>query len=203
MFICGRKSFSNKERDKDGSYTSPHSTPKRSKNSKSRSKLKGNVSQKKNPYAERGLDEFYKLLADIEEKKQKIYSQIGVEEISFIRFVYSDSSEHIRPIVVRVKNKNSDALSSNHVEKAETQPEGEVDDQNEENGTSEEKKKDAMKKFNRRYYCFSVMVVFVLLFLAIYGRSFAILCATIMWYVVSGNLDVAHYHRGREGRRGN
>lgn len=192
MIICGRKSSSDEEEDKNGSYTTARSTPKRSKNSK----LNGKESKKGNPYAEGGLDKFYKLLADVEEKKQKIYSQIGAEKISLIRFVYSDSFKHVRPIVVRVKNSNSNALTTSSSVETLLLDERVDDDWNiEENRTLEKKK----KCLNRSCYSFCVMVVLVLLFLAIYGRFFAIICATIMWYLVSVNLEGVHHHQGRKG----
>ncbi|KAG6425128.1 hypothetical protein SASPL_115553 [Salvia splendens] len=52
----------------------------------------------------------FTLLAHLEGEKKRIYNQIGAEEVSFVRFVYSDSFKNVRPIVVRGKNNNNSHL---------------------------------------------------------------------------------------------
>ncbi|KAK1269423.1 hypothetical protein QJS04_geneDACA006233 [Acorus gramineus] len=55
----------------------------------------------KNPYSDRGLDKFEKVLAELEARKEKIVSETGSEgPIPVIHFVYSNSQEWV-PIIVR------------------------------------------------------------------------------------------------------
>ncbi|RYR06128.1 hypothetical protein Ahy_B06g085921 isoform A [Arachis hypogaea] len=61
--------------------------------------------KKDNPFSTRGLDKFSALLADLDERRQRIYSQMNPHEISFVRFVYSSTNDFV-PIVVKVKNNN-------------------------------------------------------------------------------------------------
>ncbi|KAG6422055.1 hypothetical protein SASPL_118617 [Salvia splendens] len=166
MFICGRRSFiRDEDRDKN---ESPHSTPKRSKNTR------------RNPYAERGLDRFHTLLAHLEGEKQKIYNQIGAEEVSFVRFVYSDSFKNVRPVVVRAKNNNNSHLEFGPINNSTTSSRDEeiCDEREEEKG----EKMMMCKRWNIGSLCFGVMMVLV--FVAFRGRSFAILCTTFVWYLV-------------------
>ncbi|XP_047948946.1 uncharacterized protein LOC125194762 [Salvia hispanica] len=163
MFICGRRSFiRDEDREKN---ESSHLTPKRSKNTRT------------NPYAERGLDKFHTLLAHLEGEKQKIYNQIGAEEVSFVRFVYSDSFKNVRPIVVRGKNNNSH-LKFGPNNSTTSRDEEICGDEREEKG----EKMMMCKRWNIGSLCFGVMMVLV--FVAIHGRSFAILCTTFVWYLV-------------------
>ncbi|XP_047977919.1 uncharacterized protein LOC125219875 [Salvia hispanica] len=185
MFICGSGSFSNHD---DEPYLSPCSTPKRSRRSTSFCKLMSRDSASKNPYADRGLDKFYALLADLDDKKQKIYTQKGSEDISFVRFVYDNDSDSVKPIVIKVKDRSPPKSAKNFTD----QRSFKSDD-----AAPEAKSEKSMKK-KRSLRCkgnlkledlkcpqlfFPVMVVLILLFLAIYGRSFAILCTSIVWYL--------------------
>lgn len=201
MYICGSRSFGE---DKNGSYISPCLTSKRSKRSKSFSKFTG---KDKNPYADRGLDKFFALLADLDEKKQKIYRQMGSEDISFVQFVYSNDSEHVKPIVVKVKNKNNknsikhlpnSTITTNSVAAAADASDKNLDEipEKREIVTPQQQKEELVKRDQRwngsfrlvklmhPYYCFPLILVLILLFLAIYGRSFAIFCTSISYYLV-------------------
>ncbi|KAK1405633.1 hypothetical protein POM88_005238 [Heracleum sosnowskyi] len=104
--ICG--SFQNQQ-DEDfeflGSFTSPRSRKPAKWHSFGGSK--GN----KNPYADRGLDKFSALVAELDSKRKKIYTQKGSEDISLIGFVYSNSN-HYKPIVVKLKNKKQQSTAS-------------------------------------------------------------------------------------------
>lgn len=202
MFICGTGSFSNQ--DEDEAYVSPCSTPKRSRRSSSFCKIMGRDGAAKNPYADRGLDKFYALLADLDDKKQKIYTQKGSEDIRFVRFVYTnDSDSTVKPIVVKVKEKTTPPISKaakNLIEQrsfktAAAQPDHDATPPAP--PPPEEETKKTMKKrrslrckesfkiedFKHPHFYFPVMVVLILLFLALFGRSFAILCTSILWYL--------------------
>ncbi|TKY44463.1 hypothetical protein E2542_SST31605 [Spatholobus suberectus] len=88
-FVCG--TFH--DQDDETCLASPLSSPRKYKRKDS----------KNNPYSTRGLDKFSELLADLDEKRQKIYSQTNPHDISFVRFVYSNTDD-IVPVVVKVKN---------------------------------------------------------------------------------------------------
>ncbi|KAL3655238.1 hypothetical protein CASFOL_001024 [Castilleja foliolosa] len=156
-------------------------------------------SNNKNPYAERGLDKFYTLLADLDNKKQKIYTQKGAEDISFVRFVYTNDSKHVKPIVVKVKEKkkknNNMGLIKKLFKKNSSnlnQANMEVSNYNIGTMSNEEVHKEELSKKTRKksfklrqpYFYFLVIVVLVLMFLAMYGRFFAILCTSFGWYMV-------------------
>ncbi|CAN4092161.1 unnamed protein product [Withania somnifera] len=180
-FICG--SFHNQD-DDDIECLSPCSTPKRSKRSLSRTKS----SNKNNPYSDRGLDKFSALLADLEDKKQRIYSQIGPDDISLVRFVFSNSND-AKPIIVKMKDKtnSSQPLESREVDedcqegKAEPEPEPESEGRMKKNRVSWSLKWVNLK---RPKYYFPLTIILILVFLAIYGRSFAIICTSIGWYLI-------------------
>lgn len=188
MFICGTGSFTTREED-DNVNVSPCSTPKRSRRSTSLCRRLGRDSGNKNPYADRGLDKFYALLADLDDKKQKIYTQKGSEDIRFVRFVYD--SDKVKPIVVKVKDKSPPKTAEQRSFKA--SPVAQPDDHEEETKKSEKvmKKRRSLRckggftieDLKHPHFYFPVMVILILLFLAIFGRSFAILCTSIGWYL--------------------
>ncbi|KAG8377543.1 hypothetical protein BUALT_Bualt08G0044100 [Buddleja alternifolia] len=202
MFICGSGSFNHEDDQTNEGYNSPCRTPKRSKRTTSFCRLLGKDNTNKNPYANRGLDKFYALLADLDDKKQKIYTQKGSEDISFVRFVYTNGSDHAKPIVVKVKEKKGEKVVSPNLIKQSTMNNHESDkitQSTEEVPKAEvvEEIKGTKKKYSLRcngsfkmenlkrpYFYFPVMVVLILLFLVIHGRSFAILCTSIGWYLV-------------------
>nr|GMD91384.1 uncharacterized protein LOC109169793 [Ipomoea batatas] len=43
------------------------------------------------------------------DKKQKIYTQVGAEDISIVRFVFPANSDDVKPIVVKFKGKKESA----------------------------------------------------------------------------------------------
>ncbi|KAL0325408.1 UNVERIFIED_CONTAM: hypothetical protein Sradi_5110100 [Sesamum radiatum] len=212
MFICGSGSFGHE--DEEELYGSPSPTPKRSKRTTSFCKIIGRDSSNKNPYADRGLDKFYALLADLDDKKQKIYTQMGSEDISFVRFVYTNDSDQVKPIIVKVKekkqekssvNNNSTMIKQSQSNNTATTNQAAADhaaDQEkvaaegspkEESGEKTRKKKRCLRcnaSFRldnlrlQPWYYFPVVVLLILLFLAINGRSFAIMCTSIGWYLV-------------------
>ncbi|KAL3617877.1 hypothetical protein CASFOL_038198 [Castilleja foliolosa] len=218
MFICGSGSFSHHQ-DHEDEIGSPCRTPKRSKRNSGFCKIIGkDSSNNKNPYANRGLDKFYALLADLDNKKQKIYTSKGAEDISFVRFVYTNDSDHVKPIVVKVKEKKEEKKlekkitglikksfkkNSSNLKQAgvvlddvsdkttATTVANQSTDIEKLNEKRPKKKrclrcKESFKLENLRqpYFYFPVIVMFVLMFLVMYGRSFAVLCTSIGWYMV-------------------
>lgn len=195
--ICG--SFSSQEDEDDiDELLGQDSTPKRSRKTSHCSRSKDS----KNPYSTRGLDKFSALLAELEDKKQKIYTQKGSEDISFVRFVYSNSNNW-KPIVVKARDRkqgngnvkekqmshmNSFQSEDKHTIEVSTVAQ-EVQQQQKEESSQRPVKKNirwSSKLGNLRHPCryMPVMMVLILLFLVMYGRSFAILCTSLGWYLV-------------------
>ncbi|GAA0140708.1 hypothetical protein LIER_02009 [Lithospermum erythrorhizon] len=192
-FICG--SFQNQENE---DTLSPCSTPKRSRRSGSY-KNKEN----KNRYSNLGLDKFNALLSELEEKKQKIYTQKGAEDIDLVQFDITSDNE-IKPIVVvKVKRKrpcDASSITSSKPALNILQVSEQLKKHAENHETSSDKKLDVeeipkkkrgyasspfmLEKFKRPFYYLPVVVILILLFLAIYGRPFAILCTSIGWYLI-------------------
>ncbi|CAK9155433.1 unnamed protein product [Ilex paraguariensis] len=223
-FICG--SFQDQEEDLEPysfwsspKKSSPCSTPKGSRKTGLCSKSK--VS--KNPYANRGLDKFSELLAELEDKRQKIYTQKGSEKISFVRFVYSNSND-IKPIVVKLKDRKqekpkdqnlnnvSEAPEKIQVESSEAVSESQQQPPRKQSEEKIKKKKKftwnimKMKDLRRPSYYLPVVIIFILLILAVFGRSFAILCTSIGWYLVptvhgAGSSDLKRPKKKKEYTR--
>ncbi|KAK7383227.1 hypothetical protein VNO78_28901 [Psophocarpus tetragonolobus] len=150
---------------------------------------------KNNPYSTRGLDKFSQLLADLDEKRQKIYSQMNPHDISFVRFVYSNTDD-IVPVVVKVKNNKDQKHKSQElkvVRAKTTDIKSETTDQN----PAEERKqhkietdtKVAKNNFSwdmrKPSFYLPVVMVLILLLLVVFGRSVTTLCTCILWYVIS------------------
>ncbi|KAI5598092.1 hypothetical protein BDE02_02G109100 [Populus trichocarpa] len=212
-FICG--SFQNQELE-DEPWNSPSSTPKRSSPSatpkrsspcatpprKSRKSSKNN----KNPYSSRGLDKFSALLAELEEKRQKIYTKIGPEDVSVVRFVYSSSNDCI-PVIVKAKDQKQDKPRASRVDDVKDKPinhnstevvyklptQAPAETKQAEQPRLETDKKTEKKCFTwsiklnrwrRPYYYMPVAIVLILLLLVFFGRSVAILWTSMGWYIV-------------------
>ncbi|XVE95035.1 hypothetical protein REPUB_Repub02eG0061400 [Reevesia pubescens] len=203
--ICG--SFNHQEEDDHELWNSPNSTPRKSRrNSFSKSHNKEN----KNPYSNRGLDKFSVLLAELEEKRQKIYSETGSENISFVRFMYKDSTDFV-PIVVKLKDKkeeekkkpvdtkvhqpvikniDSEVLDKHPIEGKEVMKE--ISRLQPVNEMTEKKKKKKssfswnmeLHKWRRPSYYLPIFLVLILFLLVFFGRSVTILFTCIGWYIV-------------------
>ncbi|KAL1353609.1 hypothetical protein HN51_017528 [Arachis hypogaea] len=159
--------------------------------------------KKDNPFSTRGLDKFSALLADLDEKRQRIYSQMNPHEISFVRFVYSSTNDFV-PIVVKVKNNNKSQelkvmkprkLDHHHPHQSDkpTVESSEIVDESKqpklENGDKKVKKKRLnwnLKSFDMWKPCFYVpmVMILILVLLTMFGRSVSTLCTCILWYVI-------------------
>ncbi|KAJ0086148.1 hypothetical protein Patl1_08815 [Pistacia atlantica] len=145
----------------------------------------------KNPYSTRGLDKFSALLAELEEKKQKIYSQRGSEDISLVRFVYKDTDDFV-PIVVKVKKektKSVDDIKETSVQHESKTVDKFLVDQSKDDRIITKKKSFSwneikLNDWRRPSYYLPAAIILILLFLVFFGRSFAILCTSIGWYMV-------------------
>ncbi|XP_059631150.1 uncharacterized protein LOC132274023 [Cornus florida] len=186
-FFCG--SFHHQLEEDDELPCSPNSPTRRSRKA---------ARDSKNPYSNRGLDKFSALLADLEDKKQKIYTEMGAQDISFVRFVYSSSND-CKPIVVKMRDsKKPDRIN---VEDTKDKPmtqdseatdqycaiENEVQGPTAYQGTKKKRltwKNLKLENWRRPSYYLPVIILLILLCLAMFGRSFAILCTSIGWYLV-------------------
>ncbi|XP_047307220.1 uncharacterized protein LOC124910593 [Impatiens glandulifera] len=194
-FICGTGSFDNHlEQHEPCSSRPTNSTPKKTKKIGS-CKPKENT----NPYSNRGLDKFSALLAELEDKRQKIYSQINPDEISFLRFVYSNSND-CRPIVIKVKQRKQDSNPINNdnpvvpvVEEFKDKkltpssspppppPVMNIDRKEKKQSSSCTMKKLGMR---RPMNYLSAALILILVMLVLFGKSFAIVCLSMGWYLV-------------------
>lgn len=199
-FICG--AFHPKE-DSDelgagAGATSRSSTPRRKHNfCRTRN---SNSNHNKNPYSTRGLDKFEALLADIKEEKKKIYGKDEAGNISLVRFVPT-SSNNLVPIVVKLKDSNSQPGSplrteetsdekhmthhseNLHQSKAVKRKDSELKaETNKKKGSSW--KPPSWDQWRRPSYYVPAAIILILVFLAFFGRSAAILCTTIGWYMI-------------------
>ncbi|XVE70199.1 hypothetical protein DITRI_Ditri10aG0053500 [Diplodiscus trichospermus] len=208
-FICG--SFNHQEEDDHELWSSsPISTPRKSRRNSLR---KSHNKDNKNPYSNRGLDKFSALLAELEEKRQKIYSQSGSQDTSFVRFVYKDSTDCV-PIVIKLKDKKEEKKNKpvdtkdHHHHQPGTNADSEVFDKHPIETLNEgkevikqiselrqvsEKTEKKIKRFpwnmefhkwRRPSYYLPAFLVLILLLLVFFGRSVSILFTSIGWYIV-------------------
>lgn len=110
----------------------------------------------KNPYSNQGLDTFEDLLRDLEEKRKKIYTKNDLGGVSLVRFTYT-SSNNLVPIII--KNKDSEDTSPGR-----------------------EEWKD--RHWRRPSYYMPAVLMVMLVLLVFFGRSVAIVCTSIVWYIV-------------------
>ncbi|OWM70757.1 hypothetical protein CDL15_Pgr014430 [Punica granatum] len=185
--------------------TSPSSTPRRSF-ARRATICKTHNKHNKNPYSTRGLDKFEALLADLEEKKKEIYTQNDRSDISFVRFAYTSSNDCV-PIVVKLKDKDSQSRSPPRGDEATKDKHGTHHPENSHQSTAvkavssepkapgtNKKAGDKMKglswrslnldQWRRPSYYMPAAIILILVFLLFFGRSVAILCTSIGWYMV-------------------
>ncbi|KAK6939724.1 hypothetical protein RJ641_029255 [Dillenia turbinata] len=195
-FVCG--TFP-PEVEEDHEPTSPCFSPRKNKKT-SMSRSNGGHNKNKNPYALRGLDKFNMLLAELEEKRQQIYSQKGSDGISLVRFVYPESNDCV-PIVVKLKdkdkhkqNKSRDRIKDKPVEEKSVDkfPVNSSASAMESNENAKDQKKTKKKfswdteinRWSRPAYYLPAILILILLFMAVFGRSVAVLCTSVGWYLV-------------------
>lgn len=190
--FCG--SFSHVDDDpwSPRSYSSSSSSPPR------RSRRK-----EKNPYANRGLDKFAAVLEDLEARREKIIAQMGEKDVFLVRFAHSSSRDWV-PIVVKAgdqkKLKSDRAVEGKKLPVQHKSPVGSSGAAKEvvsaaasDGGMNKrfswkEKNNDhQFMNMKRPSFYWSVVLIMILLCLVIFGRSFAIMCMCIWWYLVPTN----------------
>ncbi|XP_058218482.1 uncharacterized protein LOC131329399 [Rhododendron vialii] len=187
-FICGSGTFHHhSEEEDDDHFPCSSSSTATSAPRKSRKLWKTKDNHSKNPYAGFGRDKFSALLAELDGKRQEIYTRTGSEDISFVRFAYSNSNS-CKPIVVKVRNR--DKNGGEHTlegreknSKESTASQKEVHQPRIDSGDRKNKKKTKSEK-QRPFYYLVAVVVLILLVLAVFGRSFAIIFVSVGWYLV-------------------
>lgn len=170
---------------------------------------KSRKKESKNPYSNRGLDKFSELLSELDEKRQSIYSKkLDSGGPPLVRFVFTSSGECI-PVVIKSsylhkKKKTKDVAAPaakvkkvvNESSKTEETKKAEPETEQKQSCALNEK----LKKITRPNHFLPVTVILVLVFLAFFGRSVAIMCTCIAWYLVptikdqSGNGGSSSYY---------
>ncbi|KAK9699326.1 hypothetical protein RND81_08G167400 [Saponaria officinalis] len=201
--ICGTSVLPRDEEDEHERKTrSAESSPRKSRSSSHKNN---------NPYSTRGLDRFSALLSEIEQKRQKIYSEVDPNEISLVRFVYTGDHE-FKPIIVKAKPAPNDITNQQQPEKQPkiymgqkplpsrkfsasfssssiTAKEVKTDTQNE----TTTKKKESTSSYKRLWVNSSwvkpkvylpMIIIMITVLLLLLGKSFAIMCTSIGWYVI-------------------
>ncbi|XXG48814.1 hypothetical protein AAC387_Pa02g3158 [Persea americana] len=173
-----------------GSQTSDNDP--RSPRSRGRSKR-----MEKNPYSNQGREKFAKVLADLEARRKEIMAQMGEQDICIIRFVYS--SHGWVPIVAKIKNQKEvkiDATGPTSLPIQQNSVEEIVPSSGSMAAVKDAAKLDAKMKKSfsgslnknetalRRPCYWPVVVSMILLCLMVFGRSFAIICTAIWWYLM-------------------
>ncbi|OVA09386.1 hypothetical protein BVC80_8915g38 [Macleaya cordata] len=182
-FICGSGNFLQEEEDNPAWISSSSSSsPRRKSRIRSNSFNTNNNKNNKNPYSNRGRDKFETVLAELDERRQKIYEKYmgSQDQIEMVRFVYSNSKGWV-PIVIKLRDqKQKDKAAEDHKEK-QNSDNSEAEFMNKSSPiteVSEEEPKpvdsDGMKQKKNR----------VLVVKKNFVRSFAIICTSIFWYLM-------------------
>ncbi|KAK9066787.1 hypothetical protein SSX86_014110 [Deinandra increscens subsp. villosa] len=195
-FICG--SFRSQDEDNYDviwpfSSTSPRKPTRKRKLFGSRRDNKTAT----NPYSDRGLDKFEALLADLDQRRQKIFTQKGSEDVSMVKFIYRGPNE-VQPIVVKLRDQrkqldNMSVLNTREPDhQKDTKP---VVDKPAEKIWIDQCCKEHKRRFadwwNPSYYL-PLFVIMILVFLMFFGRSVAILCISTCWYLVPNVNKIIH-----------
>ncbi|KAJ0254537.1 hypothetical protein HA466_0104480 [Hirschfeldia incana] len=148
----------------------------------------------KNPYSNRGLDKFSELLSELDEKRQSIYSKkLDSGGPPLVRFVFTSSGECV-PVVIKSsylhkKKKTKDVVAASAAAKVKTVVNDLKTEETKKTEPETEEKQSCvlnenLKKITRPNRFLPVTVILVLVFLVFFGRSVAIMCTCIAWYLV-------------------
>ncbi|ESQ29561.1 hypothetical protein EUTSA_v10024035mg [Eutrema salsugineum] len=159
-------------------FRSPCSSPRRSRK------------ESKNPYSNRGLDKFSELLSELDEKRQSIYSKkLDSDGPPLVRFVFTSSGECV-PVVIKSSYLHKQKKTKD-VAAAKVKPvvnESKTEETKKTEPEAEQKQscvlEENLKKITRPNHFLPVTVILVLVFLVFFGRSVAIMCTCIAWYLV-------------------
>ncbi|XP_076919489.1 uncharacterized protein LOC143580301 [Bidens hawaiensis] len=172
----------------------------------------GSRSHKKatNPYSDCGLDKFEALVADLDQKRHKILAQKGCEDVSMVKFIYRSSSNKIEPIVIKLLDNRIDHNTSllhtpevDHLMKLSTIKQNNDGNVAKEDNTTpvvndptKKTRSDQCKRkigeWRKSCYYFALLVILILVPLMFSGRSLAIICTSICWYLVPNVKGMLH-----------
>ncbi|KAJ3672569.1 hypothetical protein LUZ60_007290 [Juncus effusus] len=195
--FCGTGSFKTLEDDHDLCKTP--STP-RGNRRKSTSK--------NNPFSSRGLDKFSTVVSELEARKEKIMAEASSQGVIMVKFMHSQTKDWI-PIIIHLPDSKRDTKkdpkrnnNTRSVQSLPVSPRGQVppcppanNEIKEDNSRIEEvKNENIMKRRNRdSFLSLSKMrpstywpwaMVIVLISLVFFGKTFAICCTSIWWYLI-------------------
>lgn len=116
----------------------------------------------KNPYASRGLDKFSSLVADLNDKRQRIYEQTNncSDDDIYVWFSFSGSND-CKPVVLKSKNKQN---------------------QNERKKSQHKSETNGLRQWSLIRLLASLILILMLLIM--FGRSGAVILITVGWYMV-------------------
>ncbi|GJV42975.1 hypothetical protein Tco_1427511 [Tanacetum coccineum] len=201
-FICG--SFRSQGKEDDYDVLCPFASPRKSTR---RVRVFGSGRSKNttNPYADRGLDKFEALLADLDKQRQKILIEKGSEDVSMVKFIYTSSNE-VKPIVVKIRDHRKRDSTSSFESTPRKEPKEDVTFVKSVNNKGsdceegkmvkpsfDESKNDKivfypwrrkLEEWWKPSYYFPLFIITILVLLIFFGRSFAILCTSTGWYTV-------------------
>ncbi|KAL4181802.1 hypothetical protein AMTRI_Chr12g272850 [Amborella trichopoda] len=200
MILCGRFAV-----EEEGDHPwHPPSTPTKAIRCK---KSKAN----KNPFSSIGLDKFAMVSADLNAKRQRILAQLGPQDSSMVRFMYSYPIKRWVPLVVKVKESNERKPNKDLSKiKSKNQEIPQPKSSEVEQITNSEEREKPKKTENRvsgtnpgvgfsqggaknktgvwfkgGSLCYEhFTLVLILLCLVLYGKVFAILCTCMWWYMM-------------------
>ncbi|CAI8606229.1 unnamed protein product [Vicia faba] len=139
---------------------------------------------KNNPYSTRGLDKFSALLSDLNDKRQKIYSQMNPHDISYVRFVHSSKDDFV-PIIVKVKNKSQElkVVKARNLKNSSTDQSSSVVTMEKRN---QPEKRISMKvkkiEMDKAMMYLAFVVIMILLMLTVFGRTVTTIFTCVLWY---------------------
>ncbi|XP_050892751.1 uncharacterized protein LOC127098257 [Lathyrus oleraceus] len=169
-FVCG--TFN--PIDDDELFANPDSSPRRYKRKNS----------KNNPYSTRGLDKFSALLSDLNDKRQKIYSQMNPHDISYIRFVHSNKDDFV-PIIVKVKNKSQEikVVKARNLTNSSTDQSSSVVTMEKRNQPKKRISMNVKKiEMDKPMLYLAFVVIMILLMLTVFGRTVTTIFTCVLWY---------------------
>lgn len=145
-----------------------------------------------NPYSSSGLDKFSSLVADLEEKRERISSKD--RETMLVRFAYS-STNNLVPVVVKARSRNKysreemkrgDCIRDTHpivtsCSRSLEEPSGATEEVEEAGSEAGKSKKGSEAEPSLHV---AAVVIQILILLAFFGRPVVILCSSVAWYMV-------------------
>ncbi|XP_058725112.1 uncharacterized protein LOC131596474 [Vicia villosa] len=140
---------------------------------------------KNNPYSTRGLDKFSALLSELNDKRQKIYSQMNPHDISYVRFVHSSKDDFV-PIIVKVKNKSQEikAVKARNLENSSSDHQSSSVVTMEKRNQPKRRISMNVKKIemDKAMVYLAFVVIMVLLMLTVFGRTVTTVFTCVLWY---------------------